>query len=184
MLVWANAAATRSYSGLSATAGSEHHESPYAVVVTGRAEQRAGDDARVWVVAREEASWRVEQGAHHEGVGCRHGGRARFYSDATPLQQRQPDEFGPYERERPAALRPPQEHDVGVPWVLQRGWGVLHGGVALTSAPRSRAHVRCAEWRRTQRQMSERANAATATVREGAVTQSHANGVMWRTPVR
>ena len=49
-----------------------------------------------------------------------------------------------------------------VPWVLQRGWGVMHGGVALTSAPRSRAHVRCAAWRRTQQQMSERANAARA----------------------
>ena len=49
------------------------------------------------------------------------------------------------------------------------GWGVMHGGVALTSAPRSRAHVRCAAWRRTQRQMSERANAATTIVREGAV---------------
>ena len=60
----------------------------------------------------------------------------------------------------------------------------MRGGVALTSAPRSSAHVRCAAWRRMQRQMSERANAATAAVREGAVTQSHARGVMWIAPVR
>ena len=49
-----------------------------------------------------------------------------------------------------------------VPWVLQRGWGIMHVGVALKSAPRSRAHVQCAAWRRTQKQVSERANAARA----------------------
>ena len=54
-----------------------------------------------------------------------------------------------------------------VPWVLHRGWGVKRGGVALTSAPRSRAHVRCAAWRRTQQQMSERANAARAWLTSG-----------------
>ena len=61
---------------------------------------------------------------------------------------------------------------VGSMGVVEGGgaWGVVHEGVALTSAPRSRAHVRYAAWRRTQRQMSERANAATATMREGAVT--------------
>ena len=44
----------------------------------------------------------------------------------------------------------------------------MHRGVALTSAPRSRAHVHvwCAAWRRTQRQMSERANVATARERD------------------